>query len=252
MSCCIRIAALLFIFVGFVPLSAQAELSPQTEHPPTDMVDDWNLAMQFWTFRDYSFYEAIDMTAELGLSWIEAYPGQQIFPDNKEILFNENLQEDYRQQILDRLSRSGIRLINYGVAGLPDDEQKCRKIFEFAKSMGIRTIISEPEQKALPKIDSLCQAYDIHVALHNHPKPSRYWHPDTVMSALTGRSEYLGACADLGHWIRSGIAPLIGVKKVRKRLKTIHFKDVKDFKNTRAPDVLWGRGIADLDLIRKN
>ena len=245
----IRILIPLFIYLNFMGIMAQEKISPISSHPSTDLVDDWHLAMQFWTFNKFSFFEAIDKTSELGLSWIEAYPGQQIFAENKDLVFDENLPLEYREQIKSKLKKSGLRLINYGVIHLPDNEEKCRQIFEFAKDMGIKTIISEPEKKTLSMIDSLCQIYDINVALHNHPKPSRYWNPDSVLSAVKGRSKYIGACADLGHWIRSGIQPLVAMKKLNDRILTFHFKDVKDFRNPKASDVLWGRGIADIDLV---
>src|SRR5207248_3176603 len=37
----------------------------------------WRLGCQAYTFRSGSFFEAIDKTAQLGLHWIEAYPGQR-------------------------------------------------------------------------------------------------------------------------------------------------------------------------------
>src|SRR5947209_10094209 len=41
----------------------------------------WRLGCQAWTFNRFSFYEAIDKTAELGLHVIEAYPGQKLSAD---------------------------------------------------------------------------------------------------------------------------------------------------------------------------
>ena len=42
----------------------------------------------------------------------------------------------------------GITLVNYGVVGLPNNEAECRKVFDFAKEMGIETIVSEPPEDA--------------------------------------------------------------------------------------------------------
>ncbi len=117
----IRILIPIFIYLNFTSIMAQEKLSPVTSHPSTDLTDDWHLAMQFWTFNKFSFFEAINKTSELGLSWIEAYPGQQIFADNKNLVFDENLPPEYREQIKSRLKKSGLRLINYGVTHLPDN-----------------------------------------------------------------------------------------------------------------------------------
>jgi len=245
----------LLIFLSFlvimfiVSCEAQIELSPKVSHPTTDYIDDWNLAMQLWTFNQVSFFEAVDKTSELGLSWIEAYPGQKLFANNEDLVFNADLPQEYREQIKTKLQCCGIRLVNYGVVELPDDENRCRKIFEFAKDMDIKTIISEPEKKSLDMIDDLCQEYEINVALHNHPKPSRYWNPDTVLSAVKGRSKYIGACADLGHWVRSGLDPLTSIKKLGDRVISLHFKDVMHYNIPDMPDVLLGRGLAEVDFV---
>ena len=219
------------------------------EHPATDQNSSWKLAVQLWTFKNITFLESLERTASLGLSWVEAYPGQKFSPDDQELIFDHDLPQVYREQVKKRLRKLGLRLINYGVVELTDDEEDCKEIFEFAKDMGIRTIISEPEMDALPMIDSLCHIYDIRVALHNHPKPSRYWNPDTVLKACQGFSNAIGVCGDIGHWMRSGVHPLEAVKKLSGRLATLHLKDLTNFERPSAKDVPVGKGSADIDLL---
>jgi len=60
--------------------------------------------------------------------------------------------------------------VNYGVVGLPNDEASCRKVFEFAKKMGLRAVTAEPEPAAMDLIEKLVKEYDIGMAIHNHPK----------------------------------------------------------------------------------
>lgn len=50
---------------------------------------------------------------------------------------------------------------------LPNDEAQCRKVFDFAKEMGIETIVSEPPKEAFDLIEKLCEEYKINVAIHN-------------------------------------------------------------------------------------
>jgi hypothetical protein len=92
----------------------------------------------------------------------------------------------------------------------------------------------------------LCEEYEINVAIHNHPKPSPYWDPDTVLRVCDGRSKWIGACADTGHWCRSGVDPLEAVKKLGRagRIRSLHFKDLNEFGNRDAHDVIWGTGIS--------
>ncbi|MCD6392694.1 MAG: DUF1080 domain-containing protein [Planctomycetes bacterium] len=206
-------------------------------HPPTDAYDGWRLGMQAYSFNRFTFFEAVDKTASLGLDWIEAYPGQRLSKDHPGVKTDHNMSTEMQDVMKAKLRDSGVRLINYGVVGLSNDEAQCRKVFDFAKAMRIRTIVSEPPEDAFDLIDKLCQEYEINVAIHNHPKPSHYWNPDTVLKVCKGRSERIGACADTGHWVRSGLDPLECLKKLKGRIISLHFKELQD-----GHDVPWGQG----------
>jgi len=215
-------------------------------HPVTDAYDGWRLGMQAYTFRKFTFYEAVDKTAALGLHWMEMYPGQTVssqWPDQK---MTCDMPAHIKQQVKDKLAEHDIRAVNLGVVRLPNNEAQCRKVFDFAKDMGIETIVSEPPPEAFDLIERLCQEYKIKVAIHNHPKPSHYWHPDTVLEVCKGRSKWIGACADTGHWMRSGVIPFEAIEKLEGRIISFHLKDLNEFRNRKAPDVVWGTGKANI------
>ncbi len=136
------------------------------------------------------------------------------------------------------------------MVGLPANEEACRRVFDFAKDMGIETIVSEPPFDAFDIIEKLCDEYQINVAIHNHPKPSTYWNPDTVLKVCEGRSKRIGACADTGHWMRSEINPLEAIKKLEGRIICFHFKDLNRY-GMAAHDVPWGTGQADVPALLK-
>jgi sugar phosphate isomerase/epimerase len=207
---------------------------------------DWKLGTQAYSFRLFTFYEAVDKTKSLGLKYIEAYPGQRLSNDKGDVVFDHNLSAELRAEVKQMLNAAGVKLINYGVVSLPNDEAQCRQVFDFAKDMGIETIVAEPPEDAFEMIDGLCREYKIGVAIHNHPNPSHYWNPDTVLKVCEGRSKWIGACADTGHWTRSGIDPLEAVKKLGKagRIRSLHFKDLNEFGNKDAHDVVWGTGVS--------
>ncbi|NOX90444.1 MAG: DUF1080 domain-containing protein [Calditrichaeota bacterium] len=209
----------------------------------------WRLSMQLWTFHKYTFEQALDKTFQLGISWVEAYPGQKLSDKFPDLVFDHNLPPAYRKLAKQWLKERGLRLVNYGVVALPNDEAACRKVFDFAKEMGIETVVSEPPEEALDLVDRLAQEYKIKVAFHDHPKPSRYWSPDLVLKAVSGRSSYLGACADIGHWARSGIKPLDALKKLKGRVISLHFKDLNAFGDKKAHDVPWGTGTSDIPAV---
>lgn len=211
-----------------------------------DVYDGWRLGVQAWSFNKFTFYEAVDKTKAAGLRYIEAYPGQSLSSDKPGAKMHHLMPARLRTDVKAKLAEAGVKVVNYGVVALPNDEAKCRQVFDFAKDMGIETIVSEPPEEAFDIIDKLCREYKINIAIHNHPEPSHYWNPDTVLKVCKGRSKYIGSCADTGHWMRSGINPIEALKKLKGRIKSFHFKDLNEFGNKDAHDVVWGTGVADV------
>lgn len=204
---------------------------------------EWKLAVQAYTFNRFTFFEAIDKAKAAGVKYIEAYPGQRLSPDEPDVRLDHNAPMSVLAKVKVKLERAGIQLVNYGVVGLGADEAENRKVFDFAKVMGIETIVSEPPFGCYDLLDKLVEEYGINIAIHNHPKPSPYWNPDTVLEAVEGHSKRIGACADTGHWMRSGINPLEAIKKLKGRIISSHFKDLNQM--GRGHDVVWGTGKAN-------
>jgi sugar phosphate isomerase/epimerase len=145
-------------------------------------------------------------------------------------------------QIQKTLRDCDVTAVNYGVVELPNDESKARQVFDFAKKLGLQTIVSEPPEDAFEMLDKLCAEYQINVAIHDHPKPSHYWNPDAVLKVCEGRSRRIGSCSDVGHWYRSGLVPLDCLRKLQGRIISLHFKDIAETKK----DVPWGTGQCDI------
>ncbi len=230
---------LLWVMLMFLSSSTRSE----------DVYDGWRLGVQAWSFNRFTFYEAVDKTASLGLNWMEAYPGQRLSKDKPGVTFGPDMPVEIKQRVKQRLKDAGVTLINFGVVRLPNNEAQCRKVFDFAKDMGIETIVSEPPEEAFDLLDRLCQEYKISVAIHNHATPTHYWNPDTVLKVCHGRSKWLGACPDTGHWVRSGINPVEALKKLQGRIISLHLKDMNEFGSLDAHCVPWGTGKADIKAI---
>ncbi len=201
----------------------------------------WRLAVQAYTFNHFSFFEAIEKAKEAGVDLIEAYPGQRLTKDAKTV-FDHNAPLAVLAKAKMKLEKEGVRLVNYGVVRLTKDEEESRKVFDFARVMGIETLTAEPEPDAFDLLDKLTEEYAINVAIHNHPRPSRYWNPDVILNAVKGHSPRIGACADIGHWMRSGVVPLEAVQKLKGRIISSHFKDLD---RMGGHDVVWGTGKAN-------
>ncbi|HPG40692.1 MAG TPA: DUF1080 domain-containing protein [bacterium] len=242
---------MLFLIPAALAVSAGAadvEL-PVNHHPAADVYDGWKLGSQAYTFNRFTFYEALDKIASLGLHWVEAYPGQALSTENPEAKMIHTMSPELQEQVKQQLAVRGLQLLNYGVVNLPNNEAECRQVFDFAKNMGIETIVAEPPEDAFELIDKLCQEYKIKVAIHNHPEPSHYWNPETVLKVCKDRSKWIGACGDTGHWMRSGIHPVEALRKLQGRIISMHLKDLNEFGNKEAHDVVWGTGKADIKAI---
>lgn len=187
----------------------------------------WRLGVQTFCFYRIDFLETVERLKTIGVRYVEAFPGQAVGGAFPSVRFDHRMPPEARALVEQRLAEAGVILLNIGVVSLPNDEAACRQVFEFAKDMGVETIVSEPPQEALPMIDSLCAEYGIDMAIHNHPEPSAYWNPETVFAAIKDRSPRIGVCADTSHWMRSGVDVLKWLKRFEGRLKCFHFGDVQ-------------------------
>jgi sugar phosphate isomerase/epimerase len=224
------------------PLMAKAETDPLEKN-------GWKLAVQAWSFNRFSFVEAVKFAKQLGLKYIEAYPGQKI-GGLSEGTTHFSADAATRKKIKEILDHFGIKMIAYGVVNGKTPEE-WKQIFEFAKEMGVETINTEPLFEDVPMVDSLANVYGIKVGIHDHARPTRYWQPETVLKVLEGRSKMIGAAVDNGHWMRSGIDPVDGYKILEGHLISLHIKDMNDFDNLKAHTVPIGTGMADIPGILK-
>jgi sugar phosphate isomerase/epimerase len=206
-----------------------------------NVTEDWKLGVQLWTFRMFSFVEAINKVDSAGIKFIEAYPGQKLGTEFKKEAFGSDMSAEARTKIKELLQSKGITLMAFGVigGGTPDE---WKKNFAFAKDMGIQYLTVEPTKTLWGLVDSLAGATGIKVAIHDHPKPSAYWHPDSVLAAMKGHPN-IYACADIGHWARSGLDIVDCLKKLEGRILGAHLKDVNKFDSTKAEDVIPGTGV---------
>jgi sugar phosphate isomerase/epimerase len=233
---------LLIVVVLSLSLSCTAQNHP-TKSAKVDPAEQlhWRLGMQAWTFRKLSLYETIDQCNKLGVRYLEMYPGQKLSPEQN-VKADHNLSAEQIDALLAKLKSANVTAVSYGVVDMGKDETSARKVFEFARKLGLEQVVSEPPAEMMPMLDNLTEEYHIKLAIHDHPKPSRYWNPDFVLQACQGRSNRIGACADVGHWYRSGLVPVECLKKLNGRVIEFHMKDV----NEKKEDVVWGTGKVDV------
>jgi sugar phosphate isomerase/epimerase len=201
----------------------------------------WRLSMASYTLRALPFTEAVDATAGLGLKYFDIHPYAMAFSRENKAKTNHDLPAETIGQMKAKLKAAGLRPVSYGMVRLGDTEESARKVFAFAKEMGVENVVCEAKADQMALLDKLTAEYGVNIALHNHPKPSIYWDADTVLKACEGRGKRIGACADTGHWQRSGLDPLDCLKKLEGRIVSFHFKDVVE-QGKGWGDVPWGTG----------
>jgi sugar phosphate isomerase/epimerase len=232
----------LFLLATFAWLAAAAQAQLSANNTSSADKLGWQLAVHSYTFQKFNIFDAIDKTAALGVKYM-SISGGVIF-DGTNRISTVTLSDAQRKAISKKLKADGFdNFVNIGVVQLPADEAKCRKVFEFAKKWGINILVSEPETNALDTVEKLCKEYNIKVAIHDHPKGhSIYWNPESVLAAIKGRTPLMGACADVGHWMRSGLDPVECLKKLDGHIICLHFKDLNEM-GPNAHDVPWGTGV---------
>ena len=234
-----------FILLAAALISAGLQAADSAKPRPTKRDDagaeklGMKLSLQCWTYNRLSFFETVDRAAALGIKYLEIFPGQKLKPGS-DVKMGTDLSDESMAEIKKKLADAGgLKIIGFGVAPIPTDEAGARKMFEWAKKMGIEVLITETTPNDV--IDKLSGEYGIRVALHNHPMT---WPPDKILKETKDRGKLLGSCSDTGHWMRDKLVPVDTLKKLEGRVQHLHFKDLNDFGD--AHDVAWGTGKGDV------
>jgi sugar phosphate isomerase/epimerase len=230
-------------FLAFLALLAAVGAADAPQ--PTDAEKlGWTFAVHSYTFQKFTIFEAIDKTAALGVKHM-SISGSVILKGTNKVT-TVNLADKDMEAIKAKMISAGIHwpFENIGVVSLPANEAQSRKVFEFAKKWQIPVLVAEPNPDALDVVEKLCKEYNIKVAIHEHKKPNQYWDPAFVLAAIKDRGPLLGACADVGHWARSGLDPVECLKKLDGHVLAVHFKDLAE-KDPNTHDVPWGAGICN-------
>jgi sugar phosphate isomerase/epimerase len=201
---------------------------------------DWKIGVQLWTFHYVPFVQAISKADSAGIKYLEAYPGQTLGGDMKDS-FGIRMSADSKTKVHQLLNSKGIQIVAMGVI-TPKTLNEWKSYFDLAKEFGLSYITAEPLKNQWDGIDSLAGAYGIKVAIHDHPRPNPYWHPDSVLAAINGHPN-IGSCADVGHWARNGLDPVECLRRLQGHIFGVHLKDIDTVGNTKANDKVVGTGV---------
>ena len=210
-----------------VPLARAALLKPK-----------FTLGIQAFSLRKYSLDDALRHTKELGFDAIEFYP--KMFPvtdSSSEI-----------KAVLQKVRDHGLLISAHGVNKFTTDREANRKIFTFAKQARIKTLTADPIPESFDSLEELVKEFDIRIAIHNHGPGHRYNKVIDVLRAIENRDSRIGACADLGHYIRSAERPVEVIRVLKGRLYGIHLKDSAQMQK-KSEGVILGKGHLDVPAV---
>ncbi len=233
-------------------LSMPKQSSAENKIPEEYKSGGYFIGCQAWTWNNFTIMEAIEKTALAGGKVIEFFPGQKLSAEEPNIAWNENASPETIQKVKDKLAQFHIKAVNYGVTGISKNPAEARKLFEFAKAMGLRAITTESVD-ALDVFEPLVKEFDIMVGFHDHPKqpnnPSyRMWDPNYLLSVLKNRDVRIGSCADIGHWVRSGLKPVDCLRILKGHIISSHLKDLNEM-SPDGHDVPFGFGVSDIPAV---
>jgi sugar phosphate isomerase/epimerase len=211
------------------------------------------MGCQAYTFNHYSAFEAIEKTAQAGGKVIEFYPGQKLSPEEPNVKWDHNASDEVVEKVKAQLAKFHIKAVNYGVVEIPNDEGQARKIFEFAKKLGLYGVTTE-SVNAIDTIEKLVKEFDVRVGFHDHPKRAndpgyKMWDPNYILSVVKDRDPRIGSCADTGHWVRSGLKPVECLRILKGRIISSHLKDLNEFGKLDAHDMPYGTGVSEVAAI---
>ncbi len=194
------------------------------------------LGIQLYSLRGYKDASvALKHAKELGFEQVEFYSG----------MFPLDASPEKIAAIKKEVADLGLTISAHGVNGLTKDEKANRKVFEFAKAVGLKNITVDPSPDAFDSTEALVKEFDIRVAIHNHGPTHRYNKVVDVLKAIEKRDPRIGACADLGHFIRSGENPVQVVRLLAGRLYGVHLKDFAEMQD-KTRGVILGKGHLDV------
>jgi L-ribulose-5-phosphate 3-epimerase len=203
----------------------------------------WKMGVALYSFNKFPFQASVEKAKASGASYVEGFDFHNLGPQfgNKSY---KSLSPSEIKEVKSILDKSGVKMksMYVGTAKTMDD---WKFYFELGKELGLEFLVCEPKRSEWDMLDSLSNIYKIKIAIHQHAKNlSYYWHPDSVVVAMKGHKNF-GACADLGHWVRSGLNPVECLAKLKGNIISLHLKDLDEAGTDKAKDVVVGKGVID-------
>ena len=218
-----------------------ARLFASSPSTTTDAADPWlglKVGVATYSLRDLPIEEAIKGVKRVGLNYVS------IKNVKNHIDLSHTTEE--RKERAKMFRDAGLIPLSVGNVSMRTGEADIRKAFEYARDIGVPTIVCSPSIDSIPILDKMVKEFDIKLAIHNHGPEDKGFFPSPfdVMRAVEKFDKRIGLCIDVGHTARAGVDPADSILKCQERLYDLHMKDISAMGDKNTP-IEAGRGILD-------
>jgi sugar phosphate isomerase/epimerase len=226
-----------------------AVLQADDKDKKNDPFGGLTMGAQSYCFRNFDTETALKRTNELGLHYMEFFP--------KHAPLNSTAAQI--NALLKLCREYAIAPIAFGVQGFSKNHDDNKKVFAFAKAMGLKYLSADPAPDSFDSLDKLVDEYKIAIAIHPHgpqgQKLHRWYSAEVIMEAVKNHHPLIGSCLDTGHLIRCAqppfnkhLDPAAQVRVMGARNFGMH---LKDHDNKKGHDVVYGQGALDVLAVLK-
>lgn len=194
------------------------------------------LSIQTWTFRQFPIDVALDWVDQLGFARVELGSNH----------FSSTAADAAVDAMRAAIAARGLECVTAGLELPTADAAANRHLFEYARRLGLRTLLVDPTADSFTSLDALVAEFDVRAGIHNHGPGTRYPLIADVLAAVAGHDPRIGSILDTGHCLRSGEDPVDAIHRLAGRLYGLHLKDVATA-TADAPDVILGHGALDVE-----
>ena len=180
------------------------------------------IGVQTYTYHNFDLPRMIKELQGTGITALEVY-GKHLNADMPEREVKAG-----RKMIAD----AGLRIAGVGVYGFSSEKPgDMRRQLDFAADLGCDYVsmdVKPEDADGKAMLVEIAGELDILLGIHNHGPGHHYDLCEKVLESVQGCGMPLGACADTGHFLRSGQTPEHVIKTLGKRVHAVHLKDFID------------------------
>lgn len=215
-----------------------------------DPYGGFTVGVQSYSFRNFKLNQCLAQVQKLGLRYIEFYRGHVPLDSTEaQIKAVRNLCREHN-----------ITPIAFGVEGFTKDDKQNRRVFEFARNLGVRYLSADPRPDSFDSLDKLVDEFKIPIAIHPHgpvrnPQTKQMelhrWHSaERILAVVKNHHRLIGTCLDTGHLIRCAQPPFNEKLDPAQQVRVMGARNfgmhLKDHDNQKRTDVVFGRGVLNV------